>query len=64
MNNSGLGMMPLAAVLALGEAGLMSCSCPSFMHYTMCVHVMSDAKKKGIMGSVLQSPVKYAQTRH
>ena len=49
MNNSGLTLITLDALIALEGMGLMSCSCGMFLHYTMCVHVMEDALRKKIV---------------
>ena len=44
----GLQMISLASLKALKHEGLMSCGCGTFLHYTMCVHLMEDAMRKPV----------------
>ena len=52
MRNDGLELMPLEDIKQLGSAGRMSCSCGTFLHRQMCVHVMEDAMRKKIVKSI------------
>jgi len=42
-------VMDLNAIVALGNRGLMACSCGKFLHRAWCIHSCVDAFKKGII---------------
>ena len=46
-----LGVIPVERIAERGIRGLMSCSCPCFLHYAWCKHSCADAFRKGIISN-------------
>lgn len=44
-----LGIISIEELKGMGNAGLMSCSCPFFLHYAWCKHSCADAFIKEIL---------------
>jgi len=47
--STGMGLMPVVDVIALGTSGLMACGCPSFLQRAWCKHSCADAAQKKII---------------
>ena len=49
--STGMNVMSLEDIQGLESAGLMSCSCKTWLHYAWCRHSAADAFRKGILKS-------------
>jgi hypothetical protein len=49
LERSKVEMMSSEEIIALGELGLVSCTCPDYLHHAWSLHAFCTAKKRGIV---------------